>query len=284
MVPGLIQQGPPAPFPQPRIAPLDSRKLVLELNSQPVKPNFDGLVWGQRFTPHMLIVKWKLGQGWGDPVIRPYGPLPIPPSAPVLQYAASCFEGMKAYRCSDGHIRLFRPEMNMARMNSSAARASLPDFEGEEMIKLLKRLIQVDTEHVPHLLGESLYLRPTKIGTPDSLSMNTPTKAMLYCICNPVGSYFGVGATINPVSLLVVHKYVRAWPGGTGCYKMASNYAPATMVASQAQEKGHSQILWLYGEDPELTEVGAMNLFVVFKKGLNGECKRNNLIARLATI
>jgi branched-chain amino acid aminotransferase len=275
MTPALVLPD-AAPFPQPSLAPLDSSKLVLQLNPNPHKPNFEGLVWGQNFAAHMLCVTWKQGQGWGIPTIQPYGPLAISPAAPVLQYASSCFEGMKAYRCKDGHVRLFRPEMNMARMNRSATRASLPGFDGIEMIKLLKRLIQANFDYVPHLLGESLYLRPTLIGTPDSLSMGTPTEAMLYCICNPVGSYFGVGAGIEPVSLLAVSKNIRAWPGGTGNYKLGANYVGATLVASQAQMQGHEQILWLFGEDPELTEVGAMNLFVVMKSGSKSELKRKH--------
>ena len=262
-------------------APLDSTKLKLQLDSDPAAPNFEGLTWGKRFTPHMLCVKWTAGQGWAAPVIQPYGPLSISPAAPVLQYASSCFEGMKAYRCNDGHVRLFRPEMNMARMNRSAARASLPTFDSEAMIALIKRLIQVDVAHVPHLMGESLYLRPTLIGTPDTLGMGTPGEALLYCICNPVGSYFGVGAAIEPVSLLAISKSVRAWPGGTGSYKLGGNYVCATLLASQAQLQGHQQVLWLYGtEEPELTEVGAMNLFVVFRQGAKCEWRARESAGR----
>lgn len=262
-------------------APLDITKLKLQLDSDPAAPNFEGLTWGKRFTPHMLCVKWTAGQGWAAPVIQPYGPLSISPAAPVLQYASSCFEGMKAYRCNDGHVRLFRPEMNMARMNRSAARASLPTFDSEAMIALIKRLIQVDVAHVPHLLGESLYLRPTLIGTPDTLGMGTPGEALLYCICNPVGSYFGVGAAIDPVSLLAISKSVRAWPGGTGSYKLGGNYVCATLLASQAQLQGHQQVLWLYGtEEPELTEVGAMNLFVVFRQGAKCEWRARESAGR----
>lgn len=33
---------------------------------------------------------------------------------------------MKAYKDKDGKIRLFRPDMNMARMNRSAHRIALP--------------------------------------------------------------------------------------------------------------------------------------------------------------
>jgi hypothetical protein len=44
----------------------------------------------------------------------------------VLHYAQTLFEGLKAYRDDKGKITLFRPDMNMKRMNTSAARIALP--------------------------------------------------------------------------------------------------------------------------------------------------------------
>lgn len=74
------------------------------------------------------------------------------------------FEGMKAYRGVDGKIRLFRPELNMERMNNSAIKMGLPLFRGEELIKCIRRLISIDQEWVPHSTTSSLYIRPTFIG------------------------------------------------------------------------------------------------------------------------
>ena len=67
------------------------------------------------------------------------------PAAKVLHYAPELFEGMKAYRgVEDGAIRLFRPELNMKRMNSSASRACLPNFDGGELTKLIAKLGKFD--------------------------------------------------------------------------------------------------------------------------------------------
>lgn len=74
------------------------------------------------------------------------------------------FEGMKAYRGVDGKIRVFRPNMNMNRMNLSAKRSGLPTFDGEELIECMNRLIAIDQEWVPHTESASLYIRPTLIG------------------------------------------------------------------------------------------------------------------------
>lgn len=40
------------------------------------------------------------------------------------------------------------------------------------------------------------------------------------------------------------------------------NYGPTVAVQLEAQKKGCEQVLWLYGPDHQLTEVGTMNIFV----------------------
>ncbi|ETS63372.1 hypothetical protein PaG_01653 [Moesziomyces aphidis] len=249
------------------MAPLNADLLQVTLNESAAAPDFDNLVFGQKFSPHMLIVDWNNKTGWGVPHIKPYGPLSLSPAAPALHYASGLFEGMKAYRSADGSgkIRLFRADKNMERMNRSAARAGLPTFDGDEFIKLIKALVRLDRDYVPHGEGQTLYLRPTLIGTPDTLGMGVPTEAQLFCICSPVGNYYSSGSGSKPVSLLARTDVVRAWPGGTGCYKLAANYAGATQPAMEALKEGYHQVLWLFGPDRQLTEVGAMNLFVVFR-------------------
>merc|ERR1719481_6656 len=77
----------------------------------------EGLVFGKYFTDHMLTVRWEAGQGWGTPVIRPFAPLSMHPASKVLHYGQEIFEGMKAFKGDDGKIRMFRPNINMDRMN-----------------------------------------------------------------------------------------------------------------------------------------------------------------------
>ncbi|SNX81422.1 probable BAT2 - branched-chain-amino-acid transaminase (cytosolic) [Melanopsichium pennsylvanicum] len=249
------------------MSPLNADLLQITLNENTPAPDFTNLVFGQKFSPHMLSVDWNHKTGWSIPQIHPYGPLSLSPAAPVLHYASGLFEGMKAYRSADGSgkIRLFRADKNMERMNRSAARAGLPTFDGEEFIKMIKTLVRIDRDYVPHGEGQTLYLRPTLIGTPDTLGMGVPTEAKLYCICSPVGNYYSSGTASKPVSLLARTDVVRAWPGGTGCYKLAANYAGAIRPAMDALLEGYHQVLWLFGPDHQLTEVGAMNLFVVFR-------------------
>lgn len=227
------------------------------------KPAADSLVFGKHFTDHMLSVSWNAVDGWSIPRIAPIQPISLHPAAKVLHYALELFEGMKAYRGVDDRIRLFRPELNMRRMNKSAERAVLPQFDSRELIECIKRLVAVDQEWVPHCPSSSLYIRPTLIGTEPTLGVSASNNAMLFVILGPVGSYFSSG--LKPVSLLADPAYTRAWHGGCGFAKMGSNYAPTVMVQRLAEKQKLQQVMWLYGEDHQVTEVGTMNIFCVIR-------------------
>ncbi|KOS16475.1 branched-chain-amino-acid aminotransferase [Malassezia pachydermatis] len=257
--------GPDAKRQKVEVSPLDASRLVIEENPEPrTCPPAKELVFGKTFTNHMLSINWTKEHGWEEPVIKPYGPLTLAPCATIFHYAPTLFEGLKAYRDPNGKVRLFRPDKNMERMNRSATRISLPNFDGEELIKLLKKLLEIDQEWVPSEPGYSLYIRPTLIGTQESLGVAAPTKAMLFVIMSPVGPYYANG--VKPVSLEANPEYVRAWPGGTGEAKLGANYGPAVLPQKLAAGRGYDQILWLYGKEHWLTEVGTMNMFVVLKK------------------
>lgn len=229
------------------------------------KPAVKDLVFGKYFTDHMLRIRWTSDKGWDVPQIGPLQPFQMHPAAKVLHYAQELFEGMKAYRGVDDEIRLFRPRHNMARMISSAKRACLPTFEAEELLDCMRRLIQIDQEWVPHSESSSLYIRPTMIGTDPQLGVAPAHEAELFVILSPVGPYFSTG--VKPVNLLADPKYVRAWPGGCGFAKMGSNYAPTMWTQKIAERYNCQQCLWLYGPDHIITEVGAMNIFVLLDKG-----------------
>ncbi|XP_076249311.1 branched chain amino acid transaminase isoform X2 [Calliopsis andreniformis] len=228
-----------------------------------VKPNVSALSFGKYFTDHMLKVFYHeaLG-GWQMPEITPFENLVLHPASKVLHYAVELFEGLKAYRGVDGKIRLFRPELNMERMNHSAIRTGLPTFSGDELIKCCCRLISIDQEWVPHSTASSLYVRPTLIGIDPTLGVASSDSALLYVILSPVGSYFKKTGEDVGISLLADPRYTRAWPGGCGNYKVGSNYGPTIYVQREAIERGLQQVLWLYGENNEVTEVGTMNIFM----------------------
>lgn len=231
------------------------------------KPKLTELKFGQEFTDHMLKIKYnrRLG-GWQAPEIKPMENLSLHPAAKVFHYAIEIFEGMKAYRGVDDKIRLFRPELNMHRMNLTAQRASLPTFDSAEAIKCLSQLVLIDSEWVPKIDSASLYIRPTLIGIEPALGIASSYSALFYTILSPVSTYFdNIGTNGSKgVSLLADPKFVRAFPGSCGNFKMGSNYAPTIRVQKQATDLGFDQVLWLFGDDHQLTEVGSMNIFMYF--------------------
>lgn len=130
------------------------------------------------------------------------------------------------------------------------------DFDGTELTELIKQLLLIDEGWVPPIeTNASMYLRPTLMGTEATLGVQPSNEAVLFVVMGPVGPYFSTGQ-VKPISLLANPKYVRAWPGGSGDKKLGSNYAPTLMAQQEAVKKGYQQVLWLYGKDHQLTEVG----------------------------
>jgi len=211
----------------------------------------------------MLTIPWKASSGWGAPRIHPYGPLSIEPSASVFHYAPCLFEGLKAYRDTNGRVTIFRPDMNMKRMINSAQRVALPTFNGDALIELIKQLIRLEKDWIPDKPGYSLYLRPTFIGSQPAIGIAPSSEALLWVIACPVGPYYPEG--FKPVALYGTTEYSRAAPGGIGAYKLGANYAPALVAQKEAEKKGYVQNLWLHGPEHLVTEVGTMNAFAVFK-------------------
>ncbi|WP_019640057.1 branched-chain amino acid aminotransferase [Paenibacillus fonticola] len=230
------------------------------------KPDVNNLGFGKFFSDHMLTMDYSLDAGWHDLKIIPYGPISLDPSAMVLHYGQEVFEGMKAYRTSSGEIVLFRPDMNLKRLNKSCERLSIPQVDESILLQGLSKLIRIDESWIPSGEENALYIRPFIIATEPCLGVRASHTYKLIVILSPVGSYYPEG--IHPVSIYVEQRYVRAFRGGTGAAKTSSNYAASIKAQEEAKTSGYSQVLWLDGvESKYVEEVGSMNVF--FK--VNGE-------------
>jgi branched-chain amino acid aminotransferase len=246
------------------VGTLSADKLIIEKTKNPLpKVANEDLVFGTTFSDHMLIADWTEQSGWDAPKIVPFGNFAMHPATSALHYAIQCFEGMKAYIDDDGKIRMFRPEMNMERLNRSMARLGLPSFDPEAYLDVMKTMIKLDKDWIPRGDGYSLYIRPTAIGTHPCLGLAKSASCRLYTICSPVGPYYPTG--FKPVQLVAATQYVRAWPGGTGNTKIGGNYGSTILPQIEAVQQGYSQVLWTFGEERYLSEVGAMNIFLVMR-------------------
>jgi branched-chain amino acid aminotransferase len=237
---------------------------IIKTENPKAKPTDEStLGFGKTFSDHMFMIEYDEGQGWHDARIVPYGPIPLYPAAPVLHYAQEIFEGLKAYRRTDGNgIQLFRPEENAKRMNNSAERMCMPTLDVDYQVAAMKALVKVEEEWVPHRPGTSLYLRPTMIATGNELGVHPSKHYLYYIICAPSGAYYKNG--MAPVRIRIEDRYVRAVRGGIGACKTGGNYAASLKAGAEAAKDGFDQVLWLDGrENRYVQEVGAMNMMFV---------------------
>jgi branched-chain amino acid aminotransferase len=234
---------------------------ITKATTKKAKPKDKDLSFGTVFTDHMFVVDFQEEKGWYDPRVEPYGPIALDPAAAVLHYAQAVFDGLKAFRGTDGRVRLFRPQKHVERLNNSARRLCIPPLDPDLALRSLVTLVGVEKDWVPSTVGTSLYVRPTIIANEAFLGVRPAHSYIYYVILSPVGAYYPEG--MNPVKILVVDKYVRAVEGGVGAAKTAGNYAASLYAAEEAKHAGFTQVLWLDGVHRKyLDEVGTMNIMV----------------------
>ena len=85
------------------------------------KKNIDwsNIGFGYMPTDYRYVSMYQNGS-WDEGVLTSDPNITLNECACVLQYAQTCFEGLKAYTTEDGHIVTFRPDLNGERMENSA--------------------------------------------------------------------------------------------------------------------------------------------------------------------
>ncbi|RBP13756.1 branched-chain amino acid aminotransferase [Roseiarcus fermentans] len=221
--------------------------------------------FGRVFTDHMATIRWTQDEGWRDAEIRPREPFLIDPAAAVLHYAQEIFEGLKAYRLSDGGVALFRPEQNARRFQASAERLAMPALPEAAFLKSIEELIEADVAWVPGGDG-SLYLRPFMFAAEPFLGVRPAAEYWYVVIASPVGAYFKGGK--KAVTVWLSDDYTRAAPGGTGAAKCGGNYAASLVAQAEAMKHGCDQVVFLdAAERKYVEELGGMNVFLVYEDG-----------------
>lgn len=215
--------------------------------------------FGKIYTDHMFVMDYTEGIGWHDAKIMPYEAVAFDPAACVLHYGQGIFEGLKAYKNSDGTVRLFRPRANFERLNRSAQRVCMPTVDVDFVMEALLKLIKMEKHWIPSEPNTSLYIRPFMVATEAYLGVRAAREYKFFIILSPSGPYYAKG--LEPVDIIVEDYYVRAVRGGLGEAKTLANYAASLQAGEEAQQKGYSQVLWLDGvEKKYIEEVGTMNI------------------------
>ena len=210
-------------------------------------------------TDYRFIARWKDGK-WDSGELTTDSTLHIHEGSTALHYGQQCFEGLKAYRCKDGSINLFRPDQNAKRMQNTCDRLLMPQVPTELFIRACKEVVKANEKWVaPYGTGATLYLRPFVIGVGENIGVR-PAPEYIFCVfCCPVGAYFKGG--LKPSNFLVTD-YDRAAPYGTGGVKVGGNYAASLLPHELAAERKFADAIYL---DPKthtkIEEVGAANFF-----------------------
>ncbi|MGI4839262.1 MAG: branched-chain amino acid aminotransferase [Janthinobacterium lividum] len=221
--------------------------------------NWDKLGFDYIKTDLRYLSNWKDGD-WQPGTLTEDNVLHISEGSTALHYGQQCFEGLKAYRCKDGSINLFRPDQNALRMARSCHRTLMPHVPTEMFIDACKQVVKANERFIPpYGSGGALYLRPFVIGVGDNIGVRTAPEFIFSVFCIPVGPYFKGG--MKPHNFQI-SSYDRAAPNGTGAAKVGGNYAASLQPGAAAKSAGFADCIYL---DPQthtkIEEVGSANFF-----------------------
>ena len=197
--------------------------------------------------------------------------------AGVLQYAQTCFEGLKAYTTEDGHIVMFRPDLNAARMKDSCERLEMPVYPEDKWVEAVAKTVEANAAWVPPFgSGATLYVRPYMFGSNPVIGVKPADEYQFRVLTTPVGPYFKGGA--KPITIKV-SDFDRAAPHGTGHIKAGLNYAMSLHAIMTAHEEGYAENMYL---DPatrtKVEETGGANFIFITKDGKFVTPKSNSIL------
>jgi branched-chain amino acid aminotransferase len=218
--------------------------------------DFENLSFGSVFTDHLLECDFINGE-WQKPVIKPYAPFLLDPSARVFHYGQAIFEGMKAYKDESDDVWLFRPDENYKRFNNSAFRMAMPEVPETIFMDGLNELLKIDQAWIKKGKGNTLYIRPFMIATGEGVIANPSDNYKFMIILSPAKSYYS-----GEVKVLIAEHFSRAANGGIGAAKAAGNYAAQFYPTSLANAAGFQQVIWTDdATHTKMEEAGTMNVF-----------------------
>ena len=216
-------------------------------------------------TEKRYVSNFKDGK-WDGGVLTSDANVVLNECAGVLQYAQTVFEGMKAYTTEDGHIVVFRPDLNAKRMEDSAKRLEMPPFPADRFVDAVKKVVEANAAYVPpYGSGATLYIRPYMFGTNPVIGVKPADEYQFRILVTPVGPYFKGGA--KPITIKV-SDFDRAAPHGTGHIKAGLNYAMSLHAIVTAHAEGFDENMYLDAATrTKVEETGGANFLFVTKDG-----------------
>ena len=242
------------------------------------KKNIDwaNLGFGYIQTEKRYVSNYKNG-AWDEGCITEDANIVMNECAGVLQYAQTVFEGMKAYTTEDGHIVVFRPDLNAQRMLDSAARLEMPQFPADRFVDAVEQVVKANAAYVPpYGSGASLYIRPYMFGINPVIGVKPADEYQFRIFTTPVGPYFKGGA--KPLTICV-SDFDRAAPHGTGHIKAGLNYAMSLHAIVTAHANGFDENMYLDSATrTKVEETGGANFLFVTKDNKVVTPKSNTIL------
>ena len=242
------------------------------------KKNIDwsNIGFGYMPTDYRYVSMYQNGS-WDEGVLTSDPNITLNECACVLQYAQTCFEGLKAYTTEDGHIVTFRPDLNGERMENSAKGLEMPPFPKERFVDAITKVVEANAAFVPpYGSGATLYIRPYMFGYDSIIGVKPANIYQFRVFCTPVGPYFKGGA--KPITIRV-SDFDRAAPHGTGHIKAGLNYAMSLHAIVDAHKNGFDENIYL---DPQtrtkIEETGGANVIFITKDGKLVTPKSNSIL------
>ena len=231
------------------------------------KKNIDwsNIGFGYQVTDKRYVSNYKDG-AWDDGVLTDEATITLSECAGVLQYAQTCFEGLKAYTTEDGRTVCFRPDLNASRMKDSCERLEMPVFPEDRFVEAVKAVVHANEAYVPpYGSGATLYIRPYMFGSSPVIGVKPADEYQFRMFCTPVGPYFKGGA--KPITIRV-SDFDRAAPHGTGHIKAGLNYAMSLYPIVDAHQKGFDENMYLdAGTRTYVEETGGANFIFITRDG-----------------
>ena len=205
--------------------------------------DWSNLSFGYMRTDYNVRCYYRDGK-WGELELCSEETLNIHMAATCLHYGQEAFEGLKAYRGKDGKIRIFRPEANAERLQSTCRGILMPELPTEKFCEAVKKVVKANERFIPpYESGASLYIRPLLIGTGAQVGVHPASEYMFVVFVTPVGPYFKGGFATNPY--VIIRQYDRAAPLGTGTFKVGGNYAASLRANKMAHDAGYASEFYL---------------------------------------
>ena len=217
---------------------------------------WSSLSFGYMPTDYNVRCYYRNGK-WGEVEVSSDEYLKLHMAATCLHYGQEAFEGLKAYRCPDGKVRVFRVEENAKRLQNTSRGIVMPEVPTELFAEMVKKVVRLNQEYIPpYESGASLYIRPLLIGTSAQVGVRPAEE---YCLPLLVLT-LRVASVLILMLLFVMLTALPHWE--LVCIRLVVTMLHHLEQNRRAHEQGYASEFYLDAREKKyVDECGAANFF-----------------------